>query len=163
MSEQYNVTDCLVNKIDIKTANATYDLIPHMLELNIHESIFQPVLSSSLVLTDSHNIPYKLPMVGEETVDIDVILTGFDGQGEEEKLSINPPRLHLNSLKDRYFTKPKAQVFSLNLYSQQWMSSIHSKVSKSYRGKPISLIVDDIFFNYLYDGERGLYLSLIHI
>ena len=156
---QYTVTDCLVNKLNLKAANANYDLRTHLLELNIHENIFQPALSASIVLTDSHNIPYKLPMVGEETVDIDIILAGLDGQGKEEKLSINPPRFHLNSLKDRYFTKPKAQTFSLNLYSQQWMSSIHSKVSKSYRGKPISLIVDDIFFNYLYDGERGLYFE----
>ena len=48
---------------------------------------------------------------------------------------------NINSIKDREFTKPKSQIVSLELVSEQYMSSIHSKVSKSYRDKTISQIV----------------------
>jgi hypothetical protein len=156
MPNQVNVTDVTIKKLDIHSATGLYDLKPHFMELNIYENIFRPALTATLVLADSHNIPYKLPIVGEETIDIDIALTGVEGVKDEEALSIIPPRLHVNSLSDRYFTKPKAQVFSLDLISEQYMSSLHSKVSKSYRGKSISFIVDDIHWKYLNDGERGM-------
>tara|TARA_Y100001936_G_C16070683_1_gene670337 strand:+ start:996 stop:2423 length:1428 start_codon:yes stop_codon:yes gene_type:complete len=159
MAKQVNATDVKINKLEIYGATGRYDLIPHMLELNIYENIFRPFLSANLVLTDSHNIPYKLPIVGEETVDIDISLAGYAGSSDEKRLSIRPPRLHVNSLRDKYFTKPKTQVFSLHLLSEQYMSSIHSKVSKSYRGKKISSIVDNIYFKYLFDGERGMFFE----
>lgn len=156
MAEQVNVTDVTIKKLEIYSASGLYDLKPHFLELNVYENIFRPALTASLVLGDSHNIPYKLPIVGEETVDIDISLSGVEGLKNEDLLSIKPPKFHVNSLSDRYFTKPKAQIFSLDLVSEHYMSSLHSKVSKSYRGKTISSIVDDIYFKYLNDGERGM-------
>ena len=159
MAKQRNATDVTIKKLEIYASTGSYNLEPHLLELNIYENIFKSFLSANIVLTDSHNIPYKLPIVGEETIDVDIVLSGYDGVGDEEKHSIVPPRLHVNSLTDRYFTKPKAQAFTLSCVSEKCMSSQHSKVSKSYNGKTISFIVDDIFFNYLFDGDRGLFFE----
>jgi len=156
MAKQINVTDVTIKKLEIYSATGSYDLRPHFLELNIYENLFRPALTATLVLGDSHNIPYKLPIVGEETVDIDISLSGVEGLKNEDLLSIKPPKFHVNSLSDRYFTKPKAQIFSLDLISEQYFSSLHSKVSKSYSGKTISFMVDDIHFKYLNDGERGM-------
>lgn len=159
MPKQINVTDVNVKKLEIHSSFGKYDLRPHFLELNVYENIFRPALTGTIVLADSHNLPYKLPIMGEETVDIDISLKALDGVKDEERFTIAPPPLHVNSLSDRYFTKPKAQVFSLDLISEKYMSSLHSKVSKSYRGKKISHMVDDIFFNYLYDGTHGIYVE----
>ena len=156
MPNQVNVTDVTIKKLDIFSASGLYDLRPHFLELNVYENIFRPALTATLVLGDSHNIPYKLPIVGEETIDINIVLTGIEGLEDEDLLSIIPPRFHVNSLSDRYFTKPKAQTFSLDLISEQYFSSLHSKVSKSYSDKTISFMVDDIHYKYLNDGERGM-------
>jgi hypothetical protein len=156
MPQQLNVTDVTIQKLDIFASSGLYDLRPHFLELNIYENIFRPALTATLVLGDSYNIPYKLPIVGEETIDMNIYLPGFEGQDNEELLHIVPPRFHVNSLSDRYFTKPKAHVFSLDLISEQYFSSLHAKVSKSYSGKPISFIVDDIFFKYMNDSGRGM-------
>ena len=156
MAKQRNATDVTVKNLLIHTASKDYNLEPHLLELNIYEDIFSSYLSANMVLADSHNIPYKLPIVGEETIDIDISLSGHAGSRNEDKHSIKPPRLHVNSLTDRFFTKPKAQAFTLSCVSENCMSSQHSKVSRSYNGKTISEMVEDIYFSYLYDGKRGI-------
>ena len=159
MPIQNNVTDVAIKKLSLRSANGNYDLNPHCQELSIFENIFRPALTATMVLVDSHNMPYKRPIVGEETVDIDIALTGY-GDGEKSELySIQPPPFHVNSLTARDHFLPKAHRFSLNLISEKYMSSIHSKVSKSYNNDKISSIVYDIYYNYLHDEKYGLTLE----
>jgi hypothetical protein len=159
MPKQNNATDVNVKKLEIRGASGRYDLTPHMQELSIYEDIFRPALTATMVLVDSHNVPYKLPIVGEETVDIDIALTGYGDGKDSEAFSIKPPPMHVNSLSARSIlnpNQPKAQRFSLDLVSETYMSSLHSKVSKSYNNDKISDIVSDIYYNYLYDDKQGL-------
>ena len=84
MPKQNNATDVDIKQLEIRSSSGKYDLNPHMQELSVYENIFRPALTATMVLVDSHNMPYKLPIVGEETVDIDISLTGFgDGQDSE--------------------------------------------------------------------------------
>ena len=39
MAEQLNVGDIKIDKLVIHAASGTYDLIPHLVELNIYENI----------------------------------------------------------------------------------------------------------------------------
>ena len=61
--------------------------------------------------------------------------------------------MHVNSIDSRYMTKPKAQNFTLDLVSEQFMSSMHSKISRSYNSRKISDMVSDIYYTYLNDGS----------
>ena len=151
-----NVQDVSLNNLSIRSAIGNFDLVPLFVELTIEESLFRSSLTGNIILADSFNLPTKLPIVGEETLDIDISMVGLEDLANDTVLSVTPPKLHVNSLKARYFTKPKAQIFTLDLVSEQYISSLHSKVSKSYRGKTISSIADDIYFRYLDDGERGM-------
>ena len=126
-----------------------FNLLPYLSEIVIYENIFRPALTGSLILKEAHNLPYKLPIVGEETINIDIGIRDF----EDNKVRINPPPFHVNSIKDREIVKPKAQVLSLELISEKFMSDSHAKVSKSYRDKTISEIVTDIHNTYLDDGS----------
>jgi hypothetical protein len=160
MSKQVNAADVTVKQLEIRGASGRYDLYPHMQELSIYEDIFRPALTAKIVLSDSHNVPYKLPIVGEETVDIDIALTGFGDGHESETYSIKPPPLHVNSLNARGLIDPrqtKAQRYTLDLISETYMSSLHSKVSKSYNNKKISYMVSDIYHKYLSDDTTGLF------
>ena len=130
MPNQINASDIAVKKIDILSATSRFSLIPSLVELIIYEDIFEPALKGNITFMDSHNLPYKLPMVGEETIDIDISLSGFD----DDSLSIQPPLFHVNSIRDREVVKPKAQLITLELVSEQYMSSIHSKVSNTISG-----------------------------
>lgn len=156
MPKQNNVTDVNIKRLSIRSANGNYDLNPHCQELSIFENIFRPALTATMVLVDSHNMPYKRPIVGEETVDIDIALTGYGDGQDSEVYSIKPPPFHVNSLTARDHFLPKAHRFSLNLISEKYMSSIHSKVSRSYNNDKISTIVADIYYNYLHDETYAL-------
>ena len=168
MPTQVNATDVTIKEVTIRSSTGKYDLIPHLLELSIFENIYRSSLTSTVVLNDSVNLPNKLALVGQETIDIDISLSGFDAGGEEEHiLSIKPPPMHVNALNNRAYNKPKSQMFTLSLYSEQYMSSVHSKVSRSYFDKTISEIVNDIYLTYLDDRNesekknniRGLYVE----
>ena len=148
-----NAQDVKINKLNIRSAVSDFDLNAFLLELTIEESLFKPTIFSEIVLSDSYNIPEKFPLVGEETLDIDISLAGVDAAEKETFHTIKPPPLHINNLNTRYFTAPKAQRFTLDLFSEQHMSSIHSKISRSYKNMTISEIVADIYYTYLnYNG-----------
>ena len=150
MPNQINASDIVVRTFDIHTASKDFKLLPSLKELVIYENLFEPCLKADLTLIDSHNLPYKLPIVGEETVEIDISLAGFD----DDAVSIKPPLFHVNAIRDREFTKPKSQLLSLELVSEQYMGSIHSKISRAYRDYTISQIVEDIHDTYLHDGDK---------
>lgn len=156
MPKQHNVRDINLKTIDIHTSFGLYDLKPHFVELSVFENIFQPFLTADLALSDSYSIQQKLPIVGQETVDIDIILSGFEGFQDQDYISIKPPKMHVNEISAKFFSKPKTQNFSLQLISDSFMSGLDSKVSKSYKDQKISSIVSDIFFTYLNSGGRGI-------
>lgn len=164
MPTQVNVTDVKVEELEIHSSLGKYDLTPHLIELNVYENIFRSSLTAELSLNDSHNIPFKLPIVGQETVDINIALTGFSEQESEDEshLSVNPPPLHVNAIKSRFFNKPKSQMFTLELVSQQYMSSLYAKVSRSYQETPISDIVSQIYYYYLHEGSKDFYAEPTH-
>jgi hypothetical protein len=157
MPKQVNATDVDVKKLEIRGASGKHDLNPYIQELTIYENLFRPALTATMVLVDSHNLPQKLPIVGEETVDIDIAMTGYGDGKDSEKYSISPPPMHVNSITARGLLdpkQPKAQRFTLNLISETYMSSLHSKVSKSYNNDKIGDIVSDIYSTYLYDDNK---------
>jgi len=159
MPKQVNATDVTIKKLEIRGATGKHDLNPYIQELSIYENIFRPALTATMVLVDSHNLPQKLPIVGEETVDIDIAMTGYGDGADSEVYSIKPPPMHVNSLSARGLldpNQPKAQRFTLDLVSETYMSSLHSKVSKSYNNNKISDVVSDIYNIYLDDGRSGL-------
>ena len=150
--KQVNVTDISIDKIDIESSFGKYDLVPHLEELNIYEDIFSNHLTGHITLQDAFNIPYKLPIVGEETIECQIRLEGDDG-----KYIISPPLLHVHELSDRHLKTNQSQRFSLDLVSEQYMSNQHARVSKSYSsGWTADEIVNDIWNNYLDDGHGDL-------
>ena len=135
--------------LEINSATGTKDLFPQLSELVIFENLFQPTLTATLVLKEAHNLPYKLPIVGEETINIDIGIKDF----LENKLRVNPPPFHVNSIKNRGPITPKSQLLVLTLVSEKFMSNSHAKVSRSYKNKRIDEIVGDIHNTYLDDGS----------
>ena len=150
--KQVNVSNVKIEKIDIESSFGKYDLVPHLEELNIYEDIFSNYLHAHIILQDAFNIPYKLPIIGEETVDVSIRMEGDDGD-----TVINPPMLHVHELSDRFLKTNQSQRFSLDLISAQYMSNVHARVSKSYSGMTADDIVGDIWANYLDDGHGDIF------
>ena len=154
--KQVNITDIKIERIDIESSFGKYDLVPHLEELNIYEDIFSNHLTGHITLQDAFNIPYKLPIVGEETIDCAIKLEGGD-----DDFMIDPPLLHVHEISDRFLKTNQAQRFSLDLVSEQYMSNKHARVSKSYSSGVWTAdeIVSDIWSNYLDDGHGDLFVE----
>ena len=152
--KQVNVSDVKIEKINIESSFGKYDLVPHLEELNIFENIFSNYLHAHLTLQDAYNIPFKLPILGEETVDVSIRM-----EGDEGPIIINPPMLHVHELSDRFLKTNQAQRFSLDLISAQYMSNVHTRVSKAYSGMTADEIVGDIWANYLDDGHGDIFIE----
>ena len=164
-------SDVTVEKLTLASAGGNFDIVNYMEELNIYEDIFSNSMKAHLTLQESYNLPQYFPIVGEEYIDCSFILDGVLGKKLQQR--INPPRLYVHELSDRFFKSQKSQRYSLDLVSEQYMSNIHQRISRSYDGAFIKAfgfgdIVADIFNNHLQDtgvgGDRPIYiLSLIHI
>lgn len=154
MPTQLNVSDVKLESIDIQAASGGFDLIPHLEELNIYESIFSNYLTAHITLVDAVNLPVKLPIIGDETIHCKIRMEGEDGTH-----TVKPPPLHVYNLSDRFLRNynPSSERFSLDLISEQGMSNYHSKVSKAYShmGMTADQIVMDIWYTYLDHGGAG--------
>jgi hypothetical protein len=140
-----------IRKIDLIGATGTFDLTANFLELNVYENIFQPALTAHITIADSFSFPAKLPIVGEETLDIIFSLEGVEDDGA----TIFLPPMHINEISSRFMSQPKSQQFSLELVSEQFMNNAHSTISKSYRGKTVEQIVQDIYSSHLDDEHEN--------
>ena len=146
-----NPSSVNIRKLDLIGATGTFDLIDNFIELSVYENIFQPALTAHITLTDSFNFAAKLPIVGEETLDIIFSLGGTD----DDDATIFLPPMHVNDISSRFMSKPKSQQYSLELVSEQFMNNAHSTISKSYRGKTIQQIVEDIYSSHLDDEHKN--------
>ena len=146
-----NPSSVNIRKMDLIGATGTFDLTDNFIELSVYENIFQPALTAHIIISDSFNFPAKLPIVGEETLDIIFSLEGVD----DDDASIFLPPMHVNDISSRFMTKPKSQQYSLELVSEQFMNNAHSTISKSYRGKTVQQIVQDIYSSHLDDEHKN--------
>ena len=149
---QQSVTDVDIEKILIYSANFDkgYDLTPHLEELNIYENIFDKTMKGTLVLVDAWDLPNKLPILGEERLDITIYTPTAK---DIDEAAIDPMYFHVTRIHDRDYRSPQSQRFILELVSEQYMNNICSRVSKSYKNKSASEIVEDIYDNHLDDGN----------
>jgi hypothetical protein len=166
-TNQVGVSDVAIEKISIESSHGSIDVRGVLTELNIYEDIFSNALTADLTLSEAYNLPYKLPIIGEEILDIDIKLEGT--QGIKFGTTLSPPKFFLYDLNNRYHHvkddgsgAAKAQSYTTHYISEQGMSNVHSRVSKSYQKYTAAEIVEDIFNNYLYDGYHDLYVSPSH-
>lgn len=113
------------------------------IDLNIHEDLFDNFCTGTMTLLDANNLIKKLPIFGFETVDI-----AFSTPNKLDYLHT----FKVYSIKSRELVKERAQVYTLNLISPEAFTNHQNRVSKSYKGKPISDIVTDLQENFLSSG-----------
>ena len=65
MLKQSSVSDVTINSVTLESASffggAPYNLVPHIREINIYESLFSNALTANVTLDESINLPEKFP------------------------------------------------------------------------------------------------------
>jgi hypothetical protein len=121
----------------------------YLVELNITESIFSPVVSGTIMLSDSRNLIRELKLDGNEYLYIDIKTPGLeDGNGITKLYKIY-------GLDDKqYVNDGSTVVYKLNFSSTEQFNDLVNPIYRSFTGKPED-IVQQIFFEYL-QADRGL-------
>lgn len=136
----YLVEEMVLYSLSTKTG---FDISSMMEELNIFDSIFQTSISGNIVIRDSVGLIEKLPIAGNETLNVRLVKPGTDGNEKIEKT------FRIYKLADRKPRTNLTEIYTLHFCSYQQFFSEQVKVSKGYIFKTYADIARDILENDL--------------
>lgn len=136
VANDFSINSLVINPV----GNEPIDVRFQMIELNVHEDIWNTTMYGTLVLNDSLNNIKNLPIYGFETLDV----------------SFNTPQkeafeatFRIYKITDRFLEKERHMIYILHFVSEEMSLNLETRVTKSYKGKLISDIAKDIQENYL--------------
>jgi hypothetical protein len=112
-----------------------------MLELNLYEDIFSPVMTGSVTLGDAGDIISSYNLHGNEYILINIDKPTLD------KPIIKTFRIY--KISDRKFGTNSLQNYTIHFCSEELILSTQTIISKSYKGLTIDKMVNDILVNRL--------------
>ena len=153
MARQLGISDVNIKSVKLRSpswnAGGDYDLIPHLREINIYESIFSNSLTANITFDEAINLPARIPIVGEEMIEIEIESPGMGDTFDDGTRIFNPLVMFVHKTVNQQLKTPQSQHFSLELVSEQYLNNAHSRVSKSYNNMRANLIALDIWSEYL--------------
>jgi hypothetical protein len=118
-------------------------LLDYLVEINLYESIFDPVVTGSIILSDSRNLTSFFPLVGDEYLFINVKTPSLN-----DKYSIYKT-FRVYSLENKNYAKDGSTlIYELGIMSTEGFNDVLNPIYKSFEGTP-SKIINDIFIDYL--------------
>jgi hypothetical protein len=112
-----------------------------VVELNIYEDIFSPVMTGSIILGDALDLISSYGLHGNEFIQVEV-----------DKPSLNNPirkTFRGYKISDRALGSNGLQNYTIHFCSEELFLSIEGLVSKSYKGLRIDQMVNDLLMNKL--------------
>ena len=127
--------------------NGTINLMPFLIELNMFEDIYGSTISGEILLQDAFGLVSNYTLNGTEFIQIQLQKTTSDKDYYNRTFRIYKIGKRVLGDTNLY------EVFSLQFCSEEFIISEQYRISKSAKGKEISVIVQDIFNNYLQIGR----------
>jgi hypothetical protein len=138
----FSSSDYKISSLAIVTsAGQSVDIRNIMLELNIYEDVFSPVITGDVTIGDGADIISTYMLHGNEFLLVDV-----------DKPTLNKPIqkiFRIYKISDRKFGTASLQNYTLYFCSEELLLSTQLLVSKSYKGLRIDQMVNDLLVNKL--------------
>lgn len=133
---------------------STIDIKPNMVELNLYEDIFGVSISGSLLISDALGLLPNFKLNGTEFVTISLRKNDAENVGIKRTFRIY-------KISDRYFSPGNNyENYVLNFCSEELMISEKYRISKSYKNKTISNIIEDVLTRFLKVGtNKKIYID----
>ena len=120
-----------------------FDLIPHLVELNYFEDIFNNTVSGNIVINDAVGIANFTSMSGTEYINIRF------RKSDDLKVTVDR-NFRVFGISDRRFDlSNNNEMYKIEFCSDEYLLSEQYRVSKSYKGKKVSEIIKDVVDNEL--------------
>jgi hypothetical protein len=125
-----------VNNIDIKSLVA---------EISYYEDIFRGSVTGHLLIADSISLIERLKMSGSDFL----YLSFRKSRGETSKDARVEKFFRVYRVSERQLTNQETENYALHFCSEELLLSEQMKISKAYKDKQISDIVNDILVNQM--------------
>ena len=152
---QQDASDIKIEFLELVTPSETFDLQRLFVSMNIYENLFGNSVTIDLFLNDSINLPYKAPILGEEYLNFTVASKSVESKFKGEGVVLEPGPMYTVSITDRHLVKDRQQLYILHFTSEQDIVNSNTTVSRSFRGKTISTIVNTLLNEYIDPLEEG--------
>lgn len=122
--------DIRIDKLNIMTYDlTTYSVKNQLISIQIFEDIFNPFITGILTFKDSLDFMNGLPVIGQETLDIDIWTPTL--KNETGRIS---GQFYISELKNREYVGDRSIVYELSFISKEAIIDLNVKLSKSYSG-----------------------------
>jgi hypothetical protein len=147
-SKDYN----LISLTILSNNTVTIDLKSLLIQLSYYEDIFSNFISGELLVTDALGTIAELNLHGNEYIRV---VFNKHNQGNSLDSTIDKLfRIYKISSRQKTFNFD-SEVYCLHFCSDEVLLSEQKKISKSYKGKNITEIIEDILTNYLLIGDNS--------
>jgi hypothetical protein len=130
---------------ELQCLDQVINLAPYIMNMNIYEDMMGNFITADLMLNDSVNLPVHGPLVGQEYLDFQFATKSLG--------TLTSGFMPLISIKKRYLTKERQQVYMLHFVSMACITNATFKISKSFRGMTVSDMAEKIIFDYFDEAE----------
>jgi hypothetical protein len=116
-------------------------------DINIYEDIFQCQIFGEVLIRDTKELIEFFPIVGDETLDI-----RFRVPTRDDSCAIDFKKMRVYKIADRSATGKdlgKVQTYKLYFFSPELLTSMNSRVSRSFSGGTASDITKNVFDDYM--------------
>ena len=144
--------DYAIKTLNILLSNGQkFDLKKLMISLDYYEDIYSFVTSGSLTILDAQGIPELMQLTGNEFIEINFGKYKDSPNTTDQifrvyKMGDRKPHNNLNT-----------QTFTLYFCSEELLLSEQIKISKSYSGRKIDSIVQEILIEWLKVNPKKIY------
>jgi hypothetical protein len=137
-----------INQMEIVSINTSFvvDLRMVFVGMNIYEDMFAPFINGTIVIQDANALINKLPIVGEEFLDLDLITPSFPS----DKQHAIKGRFYIYKISDRQYANDRLVSYILHFVSVEALLDMNIKISKGFNSAKISDIASDIMKQYSY-------------
>lgn len=131
-----------INSIELTNYKGTIlDILNIVVEINIYESIYENAILGSIEIIDSNDLIQFFPIIGEETLNLDMILPGSD----TDSLNFILDNLRIYKITDREIKSDKVQRYTLWFTSKEAITNREVKISKAWKEETTDKMVKDVF------------------
>lgn len=139
--------DVTTSQLEIVGKNGRIDVRQLMVNITIFEDLFSPFISGNIVLRESLDLINKLPLIGEEYLELHLFTPGFDGQPDKEFKG----RYYIYKMSERMNVAERSVAYTLHFMSTEGIKDINNRVHSAQAG-----YCHDIIRRMLVDDPLGL-------
>ena len=146
--------EAVIRQVEITSSNGKkVDITNQVAQINVYEDIFSPFISLSIVIRESQDFLTCLPLMGEETLMLEVATPGY-----VKREQIIKGKFYIYKLSDREELNKKSTVYVVHAVSIESLYDLNTRNAKAYRGKP-SDIAKELLGKEGLNTDKGVFIE----